>query len=162
MAAATGEEMFVSLGVIGSVRFFQHVCVTHLEPEQLYETAAHVFNALIEHTLIEKGQSLVVFNLDPATYSMVPVAVDHASSPFVEFPDGELQVALRRLYEADRSKDTSLQVVAARIANGRPVSYAVYELPLRLKDLSPAADDVGKLQWKPLVRFASTKPHREG
>jgi hypothetical protein len=158
------EENFIYLGKItcrgtaAGVFFFLHVAYVRREEDLVVRMCCDVYNCMIQETLVQRGDSLVVFHVDAWDTGrpgrVMPVAVDHAAFPVTEFPDGALECALGRLSAAERPPVEGLFVVTAEFEKGLPWRYLAREL----RDVRMPKADFAAPKLAPLRRALSIKP----
>jgi hypothetical protein len=161
VAERIDSDNFQYLGKLGPVFLFLRVD-SGVEPtsaEVTQQMCVQVYNTLIQEAMVQRGDSLLVFNIRGDSPVVTPVHVRHADFAELAFPDEALAEALRKGLTAERDPEGKRLVLRAVFETRAepPVRYDIFSLP---ESVLGAAGDVSTagLEFAPVTHMGTTKP----
>jgi hypothetical protein len=139
-------EVYIYLGRIEPVLFF--ICLARKTQAPLAQIACDLYNLLIQETMIQKDDNLIVYAFEHSTARVETAQASHIDFKRADFPDSSLRQAFSRLMREPRPLGQPTFIVTATIEGKRPIKYTFTEIPLdagfqadlpRIGGISPAA-----------------------
>jgi len=161
------KEIFVYLGIqkdVVNLMVMMHLQVNNMSTEQIVNACGQVYIALINDGLIYSTGGpktipyLLIYNI-LRDGSVLPVIINHISSPTGEFPPGVIDSILYKVFKAPRKPDQITAVVSVKVKDGIPLLMEVFDIPIP-EETRISMRDFKKSSsvFKPLGRSICTKP----
>lgn len=127
------SEIYIFLGKIQNAYHFQHVIYNAKKFKQ--EDSVQIYHCMINETMINKNEVVVVYNLDPIKNIANVVIIRHIeANEKLSFDKLNLKIALKRLYVAFGNSDGEILSFKYDYSIG---AYLTYEISINRKKICP-------------------------